>query len=353
VDQVIEFLNTELRPEASWSIKDEYPTVFQGINRGQIRLIADQSRIVSHAVIKYHLVKTAMGLFKAAGIGSVVTHSGYRNQGMGQSVLEDCIDTARSQGADFAILWSDLHEYYRRLGFQLAGREIGMDLVTRLAVPTPAGLRFEQGSNVEAEALLRVYNQHTVSTVRTAEDVRACLRIPKSHVYTAWRADNTLAAYAVEGKGADLEGHIHEWGGGLDNLLPLFNFMLDKQGRELRLLCSSQSTNLVGRLEQMGCRRFDGYLGLIKILNFPSLYGKIRKQAHAVGIQNLVMDHQDGLHYFGVGREIYKTDSDADMVRLIFGPEKAAQIHNFGPDVTRIFEEVFPLPMWLWGWDSI
>jgi hypothetical protein len=47
------------------------------------------------------------------------------------------------------------------------------------------------------------------------------------------------------------------------------------------------------------------------------------------------------------------TDSERDVVKLIFGPLKAREIHDFGPETAQAMEEVLPIPMWVWGWDSI
>src|SRR6185437_12061349 len=97
----------------------------------------------------------------------------------------------------------------------------------------PHGLQFHCGANVDAEAILRLYSQHTTGTVRTAEDIRKFLKIPNSKVYTAWNQNNRLEAFAIEGKGMDLGGYVHEWGGGVSKILPLLRHIRVTQDRPI------------------------------------------------------------------------------------------------------------------------
>ena len=78
IDQLVEFLDKELRPNEQWSIKNEYPSVFENQNSGNIRIITEGQEVLSHAVMKPMIVKSPVGLFKIAGIGSVVTSTTHR-----------------------------------------------------------------------------------------------------------------------------------------------------------------------------------------------------------------------------------------------------------------------------------
>ena len=55
----------------------------------------------------------------------------------------------------------------------------------------------------------------------------------------------------------------------------------------------------------------------------------------------------------GYKSEIFSTDTEADLVKLIFGPLKAGQLNAFDPATVETFERLFPIPMWVWGWDSV
>lgn len=351
--ELIQFLSTNLRPDQKWTIAEEYPLAIHDSNLNNVRVIKDQDNFLSAAVMKPLVIKSPVGVFKIAAIGSVVTNPQFRNQGFSKQVLEDCIESARKHGCDFAILWTNLHDFYRKLGFELAGTEISISVPQNFKCADVPGLRFVNSNKVDPEALLRLYSQHSTGSVRTAADIRHCLNIPNMRVFTAWDEKNTLQAYAVEGKGADLEGYIHEWGGGISKLLPLIKFAMNERKRPLTVISPSHSQNLIRQLVAGGGQETSGVLGMIKILNAPHLLNKVKKYIRALGIDDVVLEPREGRFYMGYKQEIFSTDAESDLVRLLFGPLKASQLNVFDKETAATFEKIFPLNMWVWGWDSV
>ena len=354
---VVSFLDSNLRPKENWSITSEYPVAFAEGNRGNIRIITEQDQVLAHAVTRPMIVKAPAGLFKVAGLGSVVTSTDHRNQGLSTKTIESCLEAARAHGCDFAILWTNLYDFYRKMGFELAGTEMSAlldrDLVAKDAIGDEIGLKFMEGSRVAPEAIHRLYNQHTVISLRTVEETRKCLQIPNSRVYTAWDPQGQLRAYAIEGKGADLNGYIHEWGGGVSSLMPLLNHIRQAQKRPITVIIPAHSKNLLRSLESQKIAINQGFLGMIKILNQSNLFAKIKRHARNLGIPDLVLERQGGKIFFGAHDQIFSTESESDIVRLIFGPQSASQIHDFGKEAAETMERIFPLHLWIWGWDSI
>ncbi len=349
--RVVEFLNTHLRAGRGWSIAAEYPTALTSANRSNSRVIFDGDKIISHAIVRPILVKNGIGVFKIAGIGSVVTSDQYRNQGLSTQILESCLQVARDSNCDLAILWTDLYEFYRRLGFELAGSEVTFEIDRDLAASS--GLRFVEGPKVDPAAILRLYSQHSVTSHRTVEDVRESLVIPDSRVTTAWDSLGRLVAYAVEGKGADLNGYIHEWGGSLPNLLSLFTHIRLTQKRTLRLIAPAHAENLIAKLTELGLPKHVGHLGMMKLLKPDSFFSKVQRHARSLGIADLILEKKNGKFYFGRGLHVYSTDSEADILRLLFGPTPPSELHNFDQATADTFDRLLPIPMWIWGWDSV
>ncbi|NJL26000.1 MAG: GNAT family N-acetyltransferase [Calothrix sp. SM1_5_4] len=317
-------------------------------------MIREGDSFLSAAVMKPLVIKSPAGLFKAAAIGSVVTSPECRNQGLSRRILEDCLSSARAHGCDFAILWTNLFDFYRKLGFELGGTELSLSVPPDLkCAEAPDPLRFMESSKVDPEAILRLYSQHTTGSIRTVEDIRRFLLIPNSRVFTAWDAQNRLQAYAVEGKGADLDGYIHEWGGGVSKLLPLLRFAAQSRGRALNLIAPAHSSNLIRQLKAAGCPEHSGVLGMIKILNPAAFLLKIKKYVRGMGLEDVVLEPRDGKFYMGYREEIFSTDQESDLVRLVFGPLKASQLHPFDRPTADAFERLFPIAMWIWGWDSV
>jgi GNAT superfamily N-acetyltransferase len=345
VPNLIGFLDKHLRSTQGWSIAAEYPQVFTPANRGNIRIIGDGDKIIAHAAIKYLLIKNVAGLFKVAAIGSVVTDPAHRQQGLSQKIIESCLEAAYHEGADFAILWTDLYDFYRKMGFELAGTEISV--VIESAPPADAsGLKFINSEKISPDAISRLYSQHTCGTLRTSEDIRRFLSIPNTHVYTAWNDKNELMAYAIEGKGADLKGYIHEWGGGVSSLLPLFGHIRRTIGTPITIIAPQQSQNLIRHLSDWNVTMNEGFLGMIRPVNVDNLFFKIRRYARQLGLHDFVLESTPSGYTIGRKNDVATIQGLGELTRLIFGPLDTTILK---PE----FQKLFPLPMWVWGWDSI
>ncbi|MEY4615372.1 MAG: hypothetical protein RJB66_332 [Pseudomonadota bacterium] len=350
--KVIDFVSSSLRPNTHWNISEEYPTAFTLANLNNIRVMFDEEAVVSHALIKPLIVKTPLLLLKVAAIGSVVTASSHRNQGLSRQIMEDCLKSAEAQGCDIALLWTDIPDFYRKFDFEMAGTENHFTITGEL--PTESNnLKFVTGPKVAPEAILNLYQKHSVTTLRTAEEIRRFLKIPNSNIYTAWNTSNQLMAYAVEGKGADLKGHIHEWGGNVPELFALLNFIRAQTKQNLKIISPAHSLNLGKKLEAAGAIKHDNFLGMIRILRPDLLCSKIKKASRDLGIDDLIFERQGGQFYIGRPGHVFKTDSVVDLTKLIFGPWRPADIHNFDAQSLAILNKIFPIQMWMWGWDSI
>lgn len=350
--RVIEFLNTSLREGADWSISNEYPTALTSTNVHNMRIIADAERILSHAVLKPLVIKSPHVIYKVGAIGSVVTDPEHRNQGLSTEVIKNCIEEARKQQCDLAILWTDLFDFYRRMGFELAGTEISLAVDAPFQAPMP-NLRFSSDSKVSPEAIYRLYSSHTVGSVRSIEDIRKYLTIPKTKIYTAWEADGSLAAFAIEGKGADLGGYLHEWGGSVSKLLALVSWIRAIKNERLTLIAPRHSKNLISQLQAKGATSNEGFLGMIKILNFDQLAAKIKRAFRAEGISDIVLERSPNGFLFGAGTELFTMGSESDMIRLLFGPVDINSLDMMSEGARKKLGHLLPLPLWLWGWDSV
>jgi GNAT superfamily N-acetyltransferase len=350
---LVRFLSGHLRPQHQWTIQDEYPLAIQTANLNNVRVIKDKDRFLSAAVMKPMVIKSPSGLFKAAGIGSVVTSPDVRNQGFSRQVLDDCLAAARAHGCDFAILWTNLFDFYRKLGFELAGTEVALEVPRNVKVEDSTDLHFMNTNKIDPDAILRLYNSHATGCIRTPDEIRKYLQIPNTRVFTAWDKNNRIQAYAIEGKGADLDGYIHEWGGGVSKLLPLIKYAVQAEDRSLTLISPAHSTNLIRQLTLAGARETHGVLGMIKILNPSHFLAKIKKYIRAMGFEDVVLEPRDGRYYMGYRDQIFSTDSETDLVRVIFGPLKATDLGVFDSDTAGTFEKLFPIAMWIWGWDSV
>lgn len=351
--KVVEFLNKSLRSDYNWSIANEYPTAIAPNNLNNMRIIEDKGEVVSHAVLKPLIVRSPSIIFKVGAIGSVVTDEDHRNQGLSRKILDDCLKLAEVQNCDIAILWTNLYDFYRKLGFELGGTEIGVLIDHEIKTSAAAGLRFMKSSKISPEALLRVYNQHPVNSVRTLEDVRKFMNIPNTVIYSAWDSSNQLVAYAVEGKGADLKNYIHEWGGSVSKLIALISHIRADKQEPITVIVPRNAINLIGQLRGLDVTFNDGFLGMIKIIQPEQLFAKIHRAAKASGLNGLVLNKTANGIELGYEQEVVLLAEESDLVKLIFGPKTPQEFDLFSSETAKVLARIFPLPFWIWGWDSV
>lgn len=350
--QVLNFLNQSLRSASEWSIATEYPTALTPHNLHNMRIITENDQVLSHAVLKPLVIKSPHMIFKVGAIGSVVTEESRRNQGLSTKVIEDCIVQATRQNCDIAILWTDLYDFYRKMGFELAGTEVSVVIEEEFQAPDPT-LRLSKDPKVAAQAIHRLYSTHTVNSVRTVEETRKFLSIPQTQVYTAWDASGQLAAYAIEGKGVDLGGYIHEWGGSVSAIVSLLSYIRREKQAPITIIVPRHSQNLLQRLREKPVTYNQGFLGMIKILNFEQLASKLKRAFRAEGVADIVLEKQDGKFIFGCNGDLAVIDGETNLTQLLFGPVDYAALGVFKTETCDRLAKILPLNLWIWGWDSI
>lgn len=352
LEKLVQFLNKNLRQNAQWQINQEYPTALTPQNLHNMSIIEDGNEIVSHALIKPIITKTPYAIFRIGAIGSVVTDPNHRNKGLSTQNLQNCLVKATAQNCDLVVLWTDQYDYYRKFGFELAGFEYTYEISQALPIQNK-DYKFIKGPQIDPNAMLKVYNQHTVNSVRTVDDIQKCLKIPNSNVFTIWNQQHQLMAYAVEGKGADLTNYIHEWGGNLQCLLDLFSYMIQTENKTYTIMTPMHSVNLRNKLRTLSPTEHQGYLGMIRIHDFDSVAGKIKKAFKSEGLDQIVLEKQHGEIVFGYGLDLYTLGTEADLVQLLFGPTPMTQLDFMKPATQKTLSQILPLPIWIWGWDSI
>jgi predicted acetyltransferase len=349
---VVDFLNTNLRQNNSWPITSEYPTALSTNNIHNMSIITEDEKIIAHAVLKTLVIKTPHAIFKVGAIGSVITDPDYRQQGHSRKNIENCIELAQKQECDLVILWTDQFDYYRKMGFELAGFDYSY-IFDKPAPLKNKNLRFVAGNNVDPNALQKLYSQHTVHAVRSIDDFRQFLKIPNSHLFTAWDQNNQLLAYAVEGKGADLVNYVHEWAGQSEALVDLFQYIHQQKNEVITVMTPAHSQNLRNQLHQASGFSHQGFLGMLKIVNKNSLLSKIKKAFIAEGFDKIVLEQQQDRFVFGMGSDMYTLENEADLIQFLFGPLNINSLDFVSVDTKQKLTTLLPMPLWVWGWDSI
>ena len=285
----------------------------------------------------------------------------FRSQGKGlaTSLVSKCCEEARNAGAALAFLWSDKHEFYLKLGFHLVARQWTISfepkhapllraLGERAEIPERA-LRVSEEVNGE---LLRqsheMLTQYPLGVERTPEEHAMYLDGGACRVVSAW-AGKQLAAYFVIGKGKDLQGYVHEWGGAEGALCHLMAQCLEDFQCPLSLLSPQfmpEEVPWIYSLERAGIPAKAEYLALVKLLSLEKLQRLVRDYLQRIGLDPAefsIAPEEDHFRLSWRGKVLGPLD-EAGLLRLLFGP----QLPEEGE--MRAF---LPLRLWYWGMDSV
>ena len=156
-------------------------------------------------------------------VGAVATDLHFRGQGLASLLIESCVKKARSLDAQLIVLWSGEREFYQKLGFRSFGKQSRVILEDVL---------LPQIASAEEQKVYQGYVPELFNLVR-ARKTGLCLQASdrvwfEAHKNVEWfftGSPEQPTAYAAVGRGVDLKGHIHEWGGSPRGLLQILTFL--------------------------------------------------------------------------------------------------------------------------------
>lgn len=124
LSSVIEFVSREFEYPLSDRISRDFPQLFAEENRNHLWIKTDLSgAVLGHSGCYQGVLKVDDLTVSVGGIGGVCTDSAHRGHGYARELVEKCCDDLKNQGAALAFLWTGAHDLYRKLNFELAGRQ--------------------------------------------------------------------------------------------------------------------------------------------------------------------------------------------------------------------------------------
>ncbi len=262
IGEATDLMRSVLRP--SGELASEYPLVFSDRGSGQLLSLREGGRIVSTcAVLERQLIYPG-GETKVGFIGSVVTHPEARSRGYATKILECAEDNLREAGCEHALLWADDPVFYGRRGYTLEGHEVDF-LIDKGARAVPVSdLDVRPIGLGESEAVHALYTKHAARVARSSAETAMLLRCPRMIVLVAER-DGEVISYLCFGRGADLEGVAHEWGGEVEGVMACVAKLLADQDAVF-VMTPGDPGALGDRLDAIGAMRAYGRLGMSKPL---------------------------------------------------------------------------------------
>lgn len=348
INQIIKLMTTCMREDKShqdtnYMVDQEYPNIFSESNFENIWALKESGKIVS-ALAAYPLYFTTSNFNPCAiGIGSVSTDPTHRKRGLSTLLHKQALSYYKNKGFDFSILWTDLFDYYRKLGYELVGEEIVFVIENKIDTPS-LSMNIRPYSKNDFEDIYTIYNKHKNSPARKKEAFLKNLLIPDMEILCALK-ENKVIAYTIRGKGSDFKSTIHEWGGEFDALIMLLNRNLENEGKTTYLI-SPGKEELNSILEEKNLPPHLGKLGMIKLLNPEGLLNKLSSfkiKTSAAANDTIRISSENKTLVI----------DEKELCKFIFG---TTDEFNFSECEHLSLKELFqnlPLNLFVWGLDSV
>ena len=353
--RLIAWLDHGLRRGIRGRLEAEYPLSLRPDRLEVHRAIYCGERPVAHAA--FHEVRALgpAGEIPVGMIGLVYTEPALRGRGLASACVRACVSALRERGLPLALLWSDRKAFYHRLGFEPAGRErlLGVDSeLCRRALqeldPGRAPLGVEPVRPGDFEVLEALYAVKPLRARRAPGELALLAAAPQTQMVVA-RRGGRARAYAVLGRGDDFAGVVHEWAGSPSGVLSCLA-ALARGARGLAWLTGPAADPAVEALRTAGAREQHSPFALARILDAPALWQRVREKAPAL----------DAIH-LEEGPEGFRLEcpqatwalSHRQALDLLLGETLPGLLDGLVEAERRALAACLPLPLYLWGFDSI
>ncbi|MDB5038223.1 MAG: putative acetyltransferase [Bacteriovoracaceae bacterium] len=268
-DLTLKFFEKLLRSDSECHLEDEYPLAFHKNQMDHIFVSRPGGEpLAGLATLEREIEGQKNTSYKALFVGSVVTDPKARHQGLQRQLFHAIDEAAEAWGIDFIVLWSNQTDFYKKLGFELAGLQASWISNGSSTIKKNPKIITRVGSTLEmpiSEKHFASFSKKTFRVKRSLDEMKKLWRIPKMLVAC------TENAYALVGKGEDFQGICHEWAGPAEEVLACFD-ALKTQLPQLRILSpgilhDGDESAVVDALEAASFECRLEYLGLFKAVS--------------------------------------------------------------------------------------
>ncbi len=287
-------------------------------------------KVVGHIGVVLRHLGNGHFQMRVALIGGVVVHKEYQQLGLFSHLMKYVLQEY-AEDAGLFVLWSDLHDVYKKYFFYPAGGQIQLGLKD---IDTELEEQFEKTKyflldEKEKLQIKEIYNKqvcHNYTTLlRTEIDWKAISSITSSDLYIKRSDQNKIVSYFFTNKGHDLTNIIHEVGflpdykiWTLDNLKK-YKLWLPQ---EEKLFYPAELTLYMALLKIGEVSEFNQFIS-----HWSRGELKVKKIAH-------------GRIIFRYRSEEYE-EAIEQFLTFVFGPTPIKEFEKYGP------------PLYLSGLDSI
>ncbi len=265
--RLLEWLGKGLRPGRPGRLLREYPLLFARESTAIPISLWRGDRPLSACVLWPAHFRIGTSRLRTGVVSLVYTDTEMRRQGLAARVVAAAVEAAATHDLGLTLLWSEQDALYRAAGFE----PIGTETLLHLDADTSARAEQALASRDDATPLLlsrpRGADWQAIAAMRSTrpcgldfsgEDLTRLSAIPDTSTWIA-KAGDTLAGFAMRGRGDDLTEVIHEWGGEPAAALHCCRALMRElaAGREGFLLAPVSRTPLAWALRRAGARRIE------------------------------------------------------------------------------------------------
>ncbi len=332
-ERIIDFLNSEVRIEYDFSVRDEYPSLFGDYPGGYSYYIRVGDRIVSHVagLIRqfYHSdFEIRIGL-----IGSVVTAKEYQRRGFAKYLLKHLLMDQKRLGCVISLLWSEKPDLYTSLGFHRAGRERDFRFKSD-SVPIVKEGAIEFEARLHCYQMWRLYQKKGLRIDRSLEEHKHLCIIPQTRIFVTQLGEK-ITSYIAINKGADFENYIHEWAGDLFEIQRNIAWVQKYHFSKVELTLIGPAEEAWAPIRSIAHSSWEGVVGLIKVLDREALFLVYKRYLKKRGMDYHVL-RSGVIEVEGHRRSI---GTEGELLATVLGGEEMTTHPR--------------LPFYIWGFDSI
>lgn len=356
----VELMERVLREGAP--IREEYPLVFGDEAPGRIVTIEEDGEVRSTCAILVRDLITPHVSFRIGLVGSVSTHPDHRGRGLATRVLAAAEDELRAEGCLFSLLWADDPGFYARRGYQEIGTELDYVIRPKLSKKFPSSEEVRPADPKDLMAVHSLYMRHDQRIERTPGETERLMATPGMEMLVK-EDTGEVVAYSCMGRGADMQGVVHEWAGAPEHVAACLHAHLRRRAMQgdtsdLYLIAPADATGLKKTLARLGARSAPGVLGMGKLLNLQKLVelyawflgpdGNVRVDQRPAQLRE---DGKPGLRIQGPNMALLFEAEEA--FRILFSPRGEERDVKYLRRALGLKLDMLPLKPFVWGLDAI
>jgi predicted N-acetyltransferase YhbS len=357
------------------SMFQNYPQLFDRANRANLRVVAEDGKVVTHVGMTQRAASLQGCRIDVACIGAVATYDAYRGRGFASAAFQDCCDKAAADGVDVMLI-SGGRGLYTRVGCRQVGRDYDVALERETAgVLSADGCDLVACGPDDVPALRAIHAQEGVRFIRPRDDWRwfFASRVAMNTPADLWgvRRGGALQAYLLvhqpdkirrRAPGDPTTARIVEYAGdrtavaaGMRLLLetyPVDRATIHAGGHDAVLRAVLESNGLSGTPA--------GASGTLRVINFPQLMERCRpllaaRAGSEVAAALRFEAHERPGSALGgftirLGAATLRLPDLAGLAQYLFGSTKPLDVEPTGDaGLTALMQEVLPLPTLWYG----